>query len=126
MALCRGQALEDPGTLGELGEWLAHGFLLRHGYDLVARNWETGFGEVDRVALRDGCVHFVEVKTRRMGTPWPPEEAVTPEKEERYRSLAACFLRRNGLEGWPVRFDVVAVEVGRRGTYTLELLEEAF
>ena len=37
-------------TRGALGEQLAAGYLAAHGYEIVARNFRTRFGELDLIA----------------------------------------------------------------------------
>ena len=42
-------------------------FLERQGYKIAQRNFTTRLGEIDIVALDDGMVVFVEVKTAQSG-----------------------------------------------------------
>ncbi len=73
---------------------------------IVTRGYETLWGEIDLI-VRDGDVLvFVEVKTRRRGT---PAEAVTPEKQRRLTLAALHFLRSRNLLEQRSRFDVVAI-----------------
>ena len=62
---------------GQAGERAATEYLRRAGYDICARNWRQGRDELDIVALKEGVLHFVEVKTRRAGSLTPPEAAAT-------------------------------------------------
>jgi putative endonuclease len=73
---------------------------------ILARGYGTLWGEIDLVARDASVVVFIEVKTRRSGT---PAEAVTPEKQRRITLAALHFLRRRGLLEVRSRFDVVAV-----------------
>ena len=51
---------------GRYGEEVATRFLRRRGWLPIARNWPVPQGgELDIVALRDGILAIVEVKTRR-------------------------------------------------------------
>ena len=54
----------DPKTLGAYGEDLACELLKRNDYIILERNWSCAAGEADIIALDDGCLVFVEVKTR--------------------------------------------------------------
>ena len=63
---------------GARGEDLAHRFLQKLGYIVVARNWraEDGSGELDLVAWDGPSLVVVEVKTRASTDFGLPEEAV--------------------------------------------------
>ncbi|GGS01812.1 UPF0102 protein [Streptomyces humidus] len=110
------------GALGRYGEDLAARRLAEAGMTVLERNWRCGrTGEIDIVA-RDGDVLVVcEVKTRRGGRFQHPMAAVTPEKAERLRVLAARWIQAHG--GAPpggVRIDLVGVVLPGRGAPVLE------
>lgn len=109
-------------ALGKYGESLAARRLAEAGMTVLERNWRCGrTGEIDIVA-RDGEVLVVcEVKTRRAGAFEHPMAAVTPEKAERLRGLAACWIHAHG--GAPpggVRIDLVGVVLPQRGAPVVE------
>lgn len=121
------ESLKDisPKVLGALGEELAAWYLGERGYVIVDRNYRCPEGEADIVAFDEesGEVVLVEVKTRRehIGIDSPyPEEAVTSQKQQRYRRIAYCY----AAEHYPIpalRFDVIAVGIeldstARRGS----------
>lgn len=97
--------------LGRKGEQAAIRFLVRHGYDIIARNWECAAGEADIIARDGDAVVFVEVKTRSSVEKGLPEEAVTAAKRKRYEKIAGYFLRDYPEVDVPVRFDVVSILV---------------
>lgn len=98
---------EDPRhTFGRRGEDAAAEFLRRRGFEILARNVRTAFGEIDAVALDGEVIVFVEVKARRGGGGL---EAVDARKQRRLTRLAQAFLARAGWLGRAARFDVVAV-----------------
>ena len=81
--------------------------------------------EIDLV-IRDGdTVAFVEVKTRRPGVQ-APEEALSRAQRGRIRRAAGAWLSRNRGAAMEARFDIVAVEVDRRGTSRVRHIPEAF
>lgn len=96
-------------ALGDLGEDLACDHMCGLGMQILERNYRCRFGEIDIVAVDDGVVVVIEVKTRRGTKYGTPVEAVTPEKAARLRRLAAHWMadRRVGAHG--LRIDVVAV-----------------
>jgi putative endonuclease len=111
--------------LGDRGEREAARFLRRKGLRILLRGYRTDQGEVDLVARDGAVVVFVEVKSRRQGT---PAEAVTPEKQRRLTLAALHFLKKHGLLEHPSRFDVVAIvwPEGRRRPSSIEHLTHAF
>jgi len=48
---------------GNKAEDLACGFLYDNGFEIVQRNFYSRFGEIDIITLKDGILHFVEVKS---------------------------------------------------------------
>ncbi|NTU79144.1 MAG: YraN family protein [Chloroflexales bacterium] len=105
-------------ALGRLGEDAAAAHLARAGYTLITRNWRCPGGEIDLVALIDGQVVFVEVRTRRGGQ-WRPEESIGAAKTGRLRALAYAYLEHAGMSAEiPWRIDVIAVELDTAGHIT--------
>lgn len=102
-------------------------FLRRQGYKIAQRNYATRFGEIDIVAVDDGMVVFVEVKSRSSAEYGPPEVAVDRRKQAKLRRIAQAFLERHHLTDSPCRFDVVALtRSSEGGGWDTELLRDAF
>lgn len=93
---------------------------------MLARNWRTRAGELDLVLGRDRVVVFCEVKTRRTDTFGAPVEAVTREKRQRLRVLAAQWLDDHRDAVREVRFDVASVFVRPGVEPVVEVVEGAF
>jgi putative endonuclease len=106
---------------GTEGETAAVGFLVGHGWRVIARNIELGGVEVDILAVDPGppsTVVVVEVRSMRSSKYGPPEEKVDRAKVARlYRALAA-LRDANGLvtdaRASAVRVDLLVVDL-RRG-----------
>jgi putative endonuclease len=98
-------------ALGRRGEDLAHRYLQRQGYVIVARNYRlgSGEGEADIVAWERDTLAIVEVKSRQDGEYGPPERAVGPEKRAHMARVAREFAARSSTPWEQVRFDVVTV-----------------
>lgn len=114
----------DRAQTGRYGECAAVDLLRAAGWEICARNWRNGRYELDVVALYDGVLHFVEVKTRRAGSLTPPEAAATQRKFRALCRAAAAYMACAGWTG-EVQFDLVAVTVGRDGRACAELIERA-
>jgi len=94
---------------GRRGEDLAHRFLERLGYVIVARNWRGAGGEVDIVAWDREQVVFVEVKTRATDEFGAPGRNIDARKRRALARAAREYLRRAGIAPGRARFDVVSV-----------------
>lgn len=118
--------------LGARAEELVARRLREAGWEILARNSRTRYGEIDIVALHGWTLVFVEVKAGRAGATAGPERpafAVDPEKRRRLRRLAAGYLaERPALPSFQgIRFDVVGVTVDDSGAVVdYERIEDAF
>ena len=111
--------------LGREGEDLAARFLTKQGYRILERNYSTRSGEIDLIALHDGDVVFVEVKTRSGDAFGAPELAVTPRKQQRMVKAALAYIKYKKLHQVPCRFDVVAITTAAEQE-EVELIPNAF
>jgi putative endonuclease len=104
---------------GAWGEEQAALFLLRHGYEVVERNYQCRMGELDIVAwqtvrtARTLC--FVEVKTRGYGT-GSAERATQGPKLPRIFSAARHYCVSHGIDinTTPIQFEHVSVYPNKR------------
>jgi putative endonuclease len=123
------EVLRDPRQhLGRLGERLAAEHLERLGYEIVARNHRTRWGELDLVAHDSRHLVFCEVKTRRLGTR-SPFESLRENKQRQVRRMAAAWLSevQDRPRGIDLRFDAIGVTIDATGRLVaLEHLEAAF
>lgn len=117
----------DTARTGARGEEIARTHLEKGGYRILERNFRCKGGEVDIVARspRDGCLVFVEVKTRRGLTYGPPQLAVTPFKQRQISKAALTWLSKNKLHDRTARFDVIAILLKEDG-HALEHIVNAF
>lgn len=103
----------DPDlAAGRRGEDLAHRFLRRQGFTIVARNFRprsAGAGEVDLIAWERDRLVFVEVKSRATDDYGTPDRAVDPEKQRHIERAAREYSRRAHVDWGLVRFDIVSV-----------------
>jgi putative endonuclease len=120
------ETLDDPPALGLFGEVLVADAYQHAGYSVLERNWRNANGELDLIVVRDGTVVFCEVKTRSGSGFGSPAEAVTKDKRERIRSLAAQWLADHKGTAKQLRFDVAAVSVHPGAETEIEIIEGAF
>ena len=113
---------------GQRGEDLAAEHFTRLGFEVLARNHRTRFGELDLVVYDGTTLVFVEVKTRRAGTrePW---ESLNDRKRSKVRRMAIAWLTEGSDRpyGAELRFDGVAILLDSFGELVrLDHLEAAF
>lgn len=94
--------------VGKWGEQAAADFLAERGYEIVARNLRTPYGEIDLITQKDGFTIFVEVKARTSKVFGPPEVAVTPRKQGHMLACAEHYAQQNEIDHWQI--DVIAIE----------------
>ena len=112
-------------AVGAYGERLAARYLTEVGMTILDRNWRCDQGEIDIVAMDDGCLVIVEVKTRRSLSFGSPVEAVTAVKAARLRRLAGCWIadHRSLIDSVAdVRIDVIGILRPTRGPAQVEHL----
>jgi putative endonuclease len=110
--------------LGQAGEDRAAKFLAKQGYRILERNYRTRSGEIDLIALHQGMIVFVEVKTRTSDAFGAPELAVTPQKQRRMIKAALGYIKYKKIHQVPCRFDVVAISAATEKE--VELIQNAF
>ena len=109
---------------GRAGERAAAEHLRQAGFDIRYTIWGAGRDELDIVARKAGIVHFVEVKTRRVGSLPPPEAAVPPQKFRAQPRAAVRYLAATGGQE-EAQFDLAAVDVMPDGRMEVRLVERA-
>jgi putative endonuclease len=113
-------------TRGAQGERLAAEYLTAQGYEIVARNFRTRFGELDLIAQKDGFLALVEVKLRKNARHGAACEAVDLVKQNRLILAAEEWLSVHPTALQP-RFDVIEVYLpDGADTPLLHHLENAF
>jgi putative endonuclease len=106
---------------GRRGEDLAHRFLRRQGFVIVARNYRlaSGDAEADLIAWEGETLVVVEVKSRESGAYGPPDRAIGEEKFRHMLRVARKYVAKSGTPWEHVRFDVVTVLLGPAPEITL-------
>jgi putative endonuclease len=94
--------------IGRWGEEAVAVYLSRRGYEIVARNARTPYGEIDLIARQRDIIVFVEVKTLRSSRNFFPEQNVTARKQAHMLACAQHYAAENAVDHWQI--DVIAVE----------------
>ena len=84
----------DRQERGAAGEAFTVDWLRSNGFLIVERNWRYDHYEVDIIATRRGVMHFVEVKTRALGSIESAFEAINTTKRTALMKAMRAYTRR--------------------------------
>ena len=104
--------------LGDLGEKVALDYLKKENYNILDRNYQRKWGEIDIVAKGNkGEIVFIEVKTRKktLDNSIGPENSVGVFKKKRLIRTAQIYLLEKKYPqetAWQI--DVIAVELNEQ------------
>ena len=118
--------MQDKQKFGKLSEKLAAKFLKRRGYKILDTNYRCPLGEVDIVAADKDTVVFIEVRSRSSDSCGFPFETINFNKRKRIIKTALFYQKRNSLDDYNVRFDVVSVLDNADKKAQIELIKDAF
>jgi len=93
--------------LGNLGEKIAAQYLLKNNYQILARNYQKPWGEIDLIAKKDQDLVFIEVKVGSLA-----EANLHQQKKERLIKTAQTYLLANNYPtdaSWQI--DVILLEI---------------
>lgn len=109
--------------IGKWGEDQAAQHLLSNGYQIIARNIRTPYGEIDLIASLKDITIFIEVKTLTASKNFYPEQNVTARKREHMLACAEHYAAEHEIDHWQI--DVIAIEGAPQKTATLTHFENA-
>ncbi|MBQ5844501.1 MAG: YraN family protein [Alistipes sp.] len=108
----------DRQQRGKEGEAFTVNWLRDNGFLIVERNWRYGPYEIDIIATRRGVLHFVEVKTRALGSIESAVEAINTTKRTALLHAMNGYMRRTRWAS-DVQVDLAAVEAAMDGSFTM-------
>ena len=102
----------------EFGQWAESNvaqYLKQKGYEILGRNYQKKWGEIDIIAEKNGVLIFVEVKANKKEiVGFEPERRVSPEKLRRMNRAIQTYLAYKKYDTdreWQV--DVVSLTLDR-------------
>jgi len=123
----------NTGEVGRIGEDLAAKFLIRRGFRLVCSNFKVPIGrnirgvavsgEIDLIALDNGVLCFVEVKTRSSDEFASPLSAVDVRKQRQITRTARIYRKIFNLQSFKFRYDVVSIILQKEKSPNIELFK---
>lgn len=100
---------QERRARGVAGEDVAAAWYRAQGYEIVDRNWRCRAGELDLIVRQGPSFVFCEVKSRATDLFGTGAEAVTYEKRQRIRHLAARWIQDSKVRPATIRFDVASI-----------------
>jgi ribonuclease HII len=94
---------------GALAEDEVADYLVRHGHEIMERNWKTKYCEIDIVSAKDGTIYFTEAKYRKQANQGGGLAAITPKKLERMKFAAAVYIQTKKLQNTDVLLAVATL-----------------
>lgn len=116
--------MAQHNELGNAGEQLAVDFLIKHGYEILERNYRFDKAEVDIIAKLNNTLAIIEVKTRSTIDFGNPQDFVKPKQIQRLVKAVDEYVISNDLDV-EVRFDIIAI-IRENKEFKIEHLENAF
>lgn len=107
-------------SLGKQGEKIVENYLKEKGYQILDRNYQKRFGEIDLIALSPDKkeIVFIEVKTRKSKQYGYPEEAVNQKKLEKIQKTGLMWLEENYETDMHWCIDVISLELSGKEKIT--------
>lgn len=108
----------ETQKIGEIGENVACTFLMKHGFDILERNYTKKWGEIDVICRKGDKLYFIEVKavTRDLNVKretldsYKPEDNMHPWKLKRLsRTIQTYLVSKKVSESVEWQFDILVV-----------------
>jgi len=93
-------------ALGNIAEDKACTFIQELGFQIIERNYTLRGGEIDIIAMKDGVLRFIEVKS---GSSYDPLYNITPKKLQNVVNTAQRFMQKKCLD-LPFQIDAISVQ----------------
>lgn len=115
--------ITEKRQIGDIGEKASRKYLKKNGYNIVAKNYNTKYGEIDIVAENKKYIVFVEVKTRKENSLYAPVLAVT--KQNKLMKTAYVYLKEYPTNK-NIRFDIIEVIHNSKKVVSINHIKNAF
>jgi len=123
----------EKRKLGDIGENIACDYLVRHGFEIMDRNYLRKWGELDIISKKKGILRFIEVKSVSCvtlptnvihETGYRPEENVHPQKLKRLARAIQTYILEKRLDNMDWQLDIITVKIDQTNRKArVEMLE---
>ena len=106
-------------VLGNKFEMHALDYLIKHGANLICKQYKSKYGEIDLIVSIDTTIIFVEVRARKSNLYGGALYSITKTKQNKIIQTAEIFIQEYNsllaqkLAKFNYRFDVIVFENGR-------------
>ncbi len=100
--------MASHNSFGKEAEQLAERYFIANGYEILFRNWRHSHFEIDIIAIKNGQLHFIEVKARRSQYFGYPEENVSKKKFQYLVRASDEFLFQH-TEYQCIQYDILSI-----------------
>jgi putative endonuclease len=105
-------------AVGRRGEQLACEYLEKQGYEVLAKNVRTPYGEIDLITSlsedkQETSIIFIEVKTRTTQSFGNPEDAISLRKKGHILASIEYFLQEHPELDKDWRIDVISIYLNK-------------
>lgn len=104
-------SLLSKKELGKLGEIAAKKYLIDKGFEFIAENYFTKYGEIDLIFKNNELLIFVEVKTRRNKNDL--SISINQQKTKRIYLSAQIFIEKESVSFKETQFDVIFITIDK-------------
>lgn len=94
---------------GKKGEEIACQYLKENQFKILKKNFQTKWGEIDIIALKNDTLYFIEVKTRSNTKKGLPYEAVNKNKIEKIKKVSYIFLLNSKYKNYKMKIGVISI-----------------
>jgi putative endonuclease len=108
---------------GRQGEELAAKYLKDKGYKIIEKNFRKGYGEIDIIAIKDGVLVFIEVKTRTTRLFGGALEAIAYRKLKSLIKTAQYYKILHPKLPESLRIDAILIDFEKNDVKNIEHIE---
>jgi putative endonuclease len=108
---------------GRKAEAAARVYLEMRGFKIIEQNWRRPRCEIDIIALKDGIMHFVEVKYRLKDEQGSGLDAITATKLKQMQRAAWTWVDEYK---WRGEYVLSAIELGGADFMVMSFIENVF
>lgn len=104
--------MKNNKAKGNYGENITCAILETFDFTIIARNYYTRHGEIDIIAVRNGIIHFIEVKTTY--GEYNPAENFHKTKLKRFLKTVRIYCYNQNISDEVIEIDLALVNVKHR------------